>query len=642
MPRDPEKYRNIPYRPPREKYKAGNIWYLSSRFANDFCHGYKALLLLCIFLQIAAGFNIFTLTITARHMVNNVLKLESSAQKEASETSTVYDAVSPELRTTAETQDELLAKGIGTYDVLVSFFILFCIVIIFFNICGRIANRISTSTSVHVCGRLRERLHRKILRMDFELYQDQSPGRLMSYIISDVTNLQELLLESVILAIVEFVVISTGIGLLFYLNWQLAIIGVALLPLHAYLFIKIKVPLRESSRESRHTNSCLWNFTTQSINGIKTITAYAQEFKEYRHFFKLGSCFLRDSVAQQRFRAIINANAFLIQGLGTGAVYIVASLYVLKGSMSLGDMVMFFGVVGFLFGRIIQISQLNNRFAQIGVVLNRLFRIMDREVKITDKPNAKDREQPVQGKITVRGLSFHYPDSEQGVLDKVDMDVKAGEWICIMGASGSGKTTLVNMITRLYDAQEGQIQIDQMDLLDIKLDSIRKNIVLVPQSPQIFSGSIADNICYGSGRFSPSQIMAAAKAADLHETIMELPAKYETLLGEKGISLSGGQRQRLSLARALIMNPKILVLDDCTSALDAKTEEKIQDTLSLIMKDRTAIIVSQRVSMSMRCDKILVLEKGKVLEYGTHEELLANDKFYSQLYNYQVGTGDDE
>ena len=136
--------------------------------------------------------------------------------------------------------------------------------------------------------------------------------------------------------------------------------------------------------------------------------------------------------------------------------------------------------------------------------------------------------------------------------------------------------------------------------------------------------------------------MAAAKAADLHETIMELPAKYETLLGEKGISLSGGQRQRLSLARALIMNPKILVLDDCTSALDAKTEEKIQDTLSLIMKDRTAIIVSQRVSMSMRCDKILVLEKGKVLEYGTHEELLANDKFYSQLYNYQVGTGDDE
>jgi ATP-binding cassette subfamily B protein len=221
-------------------------------------------------------------------------------------------------------------------------------------------------------------------------------------------------------------------------------------------------------------------------------------------------------------------------------------------------------------------------------------------------------------------------------VSNINLDIKPGEWLCLMGASGSGKSTLTNLLTRFYEPKSGTIRIDGLPLERVKLASLRSHMVLVPQEPQIFSGTIADNICYGINHYSPVEIMAAAKAADLHETIMQMPAKYETILGEKGVTLSGGQRQRLSLARALIADPKILILDDCTSALDARTEKQIQQTLSRVMQDRTSIIVSQRVSMAQHCHKTIVLDKGRIAESGTHEELLKLGGLYAEFYRLQT------
>ena len=504
------------------------------------------------------------------------------------------------------------------------------------HITGRFSRRLRILASLRICGRLREKLHKKILALDYDSYRAQSPGKLMSYVITDVNSMQSLFVAALVLLVVESALIGLGLVLIFLVDWRLALVPAVLLPLHALLYLKIKKPQREASRECRYTSSCLWNFSTQRFNGIKTIMAYAREPKVLLNFLRLGACYLRDAVFVSRCSAIINCNAWLIHGLGTGLVYVIGTMLVINGGMSIGDMVMFCGIVGFLFSQILELSSLNAYFASMNVVLNRLYTILDMEIRIKDSPDAAPLAEPVKGKITFDHVTFDYPQSSRTSLKDVTVTIEPGEWLCLMGASGSGKSTMVGLLTRLYEPQQGEIRIDGQNLAKIQLASLRRNMVLVPQEPQIFGGTVADNICYGAAGFAPRQIMAAAQAAELHEAIMELPAKYETILGEKGVSFSGGQRQRLSLARALITDPRILILDDCTSSLDAETEKRIQETLAQVMEKRTAIIVSQRVSMAQYCHRILVLGRGEIIESGSHEELLANNGFYAQLYRRQT------
>ncbi len=236
----------------------------------------------------------------------------------------------------------------------------------------------------------------------------------------------------------------------------------------------------------------------------------------------------------------------------------------------------------------------------------------------------------------MRRVDFAYEEESDNVLHDISLHIPAGSWVCIMGPSGSGKTTLIQLLARLYDPTHGDVLVDGIPLQAFAFNSMRKHMAMVPQEPQILSGTVRENITYGRQDATASEIMKAAQAADCHDFIMDLPIKYETTVGERGTTLSGGQRQRISIARALLTNPEVLLLDDCTSALDANTERKIQETLAHLMLGKTAVIVSQRVSMAMRCDKIIVLEDGRITQRGTHDKLLQEPGFYARLHAQQT------
>ena len=274
---------------------------------------------------------------------------------------------------------------------------------------------------------------------------------------------------------------------------------------------------------------------------------------------------------------------------------------------------------------------------QMMVVISRVFEVLDEELLIQDRPGAVSLDK-IRGRVMFRDVWFRYNDLADNVIKGLDFEVKSGTSVAVVGPSGGGKSTLLNLLLRLYEPTEGKILLDDYDLRDIKISSIRKHVSMVPQEPVLFSGTIAENIVYGRDGATPDQIMLASQRAELHDYVMTLPEKYEARVEERGSNLSGGQKQRLAFAMALLTDPSILILDDTTSALDAKTEARIQVTLDKIMEGRTTFVITHRISTAMRADRILVLDTGRMDGWGTHEELLAQGGVYRELYDQQSGT----
>ena len=274
------------------------------------------------------------------------------------------------------------------------------------------------------------------------------------------------------------------------------------------------------------------------------------------------------------------------------------------------------------------------------VVISRVFEVLDEEVIIQDREDAKTLDK-VRGRVSVRNVSFRYTDAGDDVLRDLNFVVRPGTSVAVVGPSGSGKSTLVSLLMRLYEPTEGKIILDDYDIQDVKISSLRHHISMVPQEPVLFSGTIADNIRYGQSHTTPEQVMAAAQAAELHDFIMTLPEKYEAPVEERGTNLSGGQKQRLAFAMAVVTDPSILILDDTTSALDAKTEAKIQETLDHLMEGRTTFVITHRISTAMRADRILVLDNGRMAGWGVHDDLIEECEVYRLLYEQQQKQKDD-
>jgi ABC-type multidrug transport system fused ATPase/permease subunit len=649
MARRRNEYRRMPYRPPREARDPRGGVRLILRFAREYVRPYRWAVLLCVALMSLNTCAVYLQNYYVRIAVDDILMVGRGRGASPGTAPAGGERVEREraLPAPGRATDGALSEAVRLNADprppwagrrLLLLFLVYLATIVGFNLANRAVQRLRARVAQAITGRLREEMHAKIISLSMSYHLASTPGRLMSRILADVGTVQTHLMELIVTAGSQAVMFLVGVGILFALHWKIALLVLTAMVPYALLAGKVRVKVREVNRELRHTNACLWGLAAQKLDAIRAIVAYHRERHELLNFHRLSACLLRDTLRQQHLSASMNRTADLISMLTTRAILIIGTFLVLGGSMTLGSMLYIHGVASHLFMPVVVLTQMTVHASVLLVVLQRLAHILDRRQEIAEDPRAVDFPSPLSTGITLRNVTFAWSAERPPVLENINLHIPVGKWVCVMGPSGCGKTTLLQLIARLVDPQEGEISVDGIALEHIRFSSLRRHMALVPQEAQILSGTIRDNIAYGHPDASPAEIMAAAKAAEAHDFIMELPVKYETIVGEKGASLSGGQKQRISIARALLTNPEVLLLDDCTSALDANTERRLQETLARLLVGKTAVIVSQRVSMAMRCHRVVVLDNGRIREEGPPARLLAAGGYFAGLHARQTGT----
>ena len=482
--------------------------------------------------------------------------------------------------------------------------------------------------------RIRLDLHQKIQKLQMTFFDRQQTGKIMSRILDDVGLLQSEVTTTFVETTRHVARILIGIVVLVSIDGKLALMAFLALPLYVLTYKGFQRAISTTFARYREAYADTYGILEERVKGMRVVLSFARERREFRQFFKrLGGIF-RLGLKSNMLSVGLSATCALVSGVASALIFYLGALQVRSGAMTVGDLIYFNMSMGSLFQPLVALTNVNAVIQQMVVVISRVFEVLDEDVRIEDRADAVSLKK-VHGRVSFQGVSFRYNDTADYVLKDLDFDVAPGTSVAVVGPSGAGKSTLVSLLMRLYEPTEGKILLDDYNIQDIRISSLRNHISMVPQEPVLFSGTIVDNIRYGREGTTAVQIMEAAKSAELHDFIMTLPEKYEARVEERGSNLSGGQKQRLAFAMALVTNPSILILDDTTSALDAKTEARIQVTLDRIMDGRTTFVITHRISTATRADKILVLDNGRMVGWGKHEELLTTCVVYQRLYDQQ-------
>ena len=484
-----------------------------------------------------------------------------------------------------------------------------------------------------VTADIQSQLYRRLEMLSLEFYDKRKAGALISRASRDSRMLQNLLVDGLPYLIINALTVAGILVFLIWMSWSLSVYVILPVPLMMIWGTFYWPRLRRFFTKWGQRWSSLTDRTQETLAGIRLIKSFVQEDREIRLFARINREVRKIGVDTAIHRGIFFATISFLTGMGVLAVWLFGGREVLLGSITLGTLMAFYAYMTLLYSPLEWFGQVNSWMSRAFASAERIFEVIDTRPERYDDPDAVPMPE-IQGSISFRDATFGY-DKSKPVLHGLDFDIAAREMIGLVGKSGAGKTTTINLIARFYEADEGTIEIDGVDIRKIRLEDLRRQIGIVLQEPVLFSGSIAANIAYGKPGASMEEIMSAARTANAHDFIVTKPDGYNSILGEKGINLAGGERQRISIARAILHNPKILILDEATSSVDVETETKIQDAIAKLIEGRTTIAIAHRLSTLRYADRLIVIDEGRIVEAGTHAELNARRGIFHNLVRLQ-------
>lgn len=490
-------------------------------------------------------------------------------------------------------------------------------------------------TVTRVTFDLRRMLWRHLQRLSLSFHHSHPTGSILSRLMNDVGETQQMVNDGIINIVLDLACGSVALIILLNMSWELTLVVLGILPFYGILFWKASPPLREAAKEEKRHRSIMSGSAVERLSGIAIVQSFAQERAEAKQFEGHAAKYRDRMIHRGMLNQIIQAISQMLIRLAAACVWgLGAYLVVTQNRFTPGQLVQFVGTAGFLYLPIQRMSQVNIVVQESLASIDRVFEFFDTTPEIKAKKRPLEG-RPSRGEIVFDNVQFTYDHEKACVLKGLDFTIRPGEKIAIVGESGAGKSTLAALIPRLYDVTGGAIRIDGHDVRDYRPRRLRQSIGVVLQEAILFSGTIYENLRYGRQDASWDEIVAAARMANAHEFIMDLPDGYESMLGERGMTLSGGQKQRLSLARTILLDPCILILDEATSALDSESENLIVEAMDRVMENRTSLIIAHRLTTILGADRIFAMRDGAICEQGSHVDLLAKDGYYAHLYNQQ-------
>ena len=563
-------------------------------------------------------------TVTNAFAANQILKLPANIQAMAAQQ---LNTTVEQLTQTSGSANKDLATAMGAIVVFAVLLAIFAF-IQSFN-----AERISQNVAFD----FRSELFAKIQRLSFSYHDRNQTGQLMIRATDDVEKVRLFLGQGMVIAMQSIVLLVAALLILWFTNHALTLVVLPILPIAFVVFFVFGMITQPLFIQVQRRVSAMNTVLQENLAGLKVVKAFAREPQEQTRFDASATDLLAWQLRVSRIFSFLFPIIFMIANLGQAAILYFGGRQIIEGTLTIGEWQKFSLYLAFVFFPMGQLGFIINLMSQANASAERIFEILDTENEVQDKPGARALGA-VRGEVAFENVTFRYFKGGEPVLSDVSFQAAPGQTIALLGATGSGKTTIINLIPRFYDVSAGRVMIDGNDVREVTLESLRANIGIVLQETTLFTGTIRDNIAFGKPDASMDAIEAAAKAAAAHDFIMEFPQGYETPVGERGSTLSGGQKQRLAIARALLLNPRILILDDSTSSVDLATEYRIQQALDTLMQGRTSFVIAQRISTVLNADQILVLDKGHIVARGTHEELLDSSEIYAEIYSSQLMT----